>query len=162
MFLRDLWHVVMQLPLAHWPTIAFGLGTLVVMSALKKWLPKLPGVLAVVVLGTILSAAVGFEKTALVAPEAIIDTAARAEFAKFAQLETDLVKNKQTQSKVRKQISTLGTDVHDYTLESEMLRLEGEEKSLKKRLYGQRVAVYRHALEPVTGADGQEIGRAHV
>jgi len=160
MFLRDLLHVVMQLPLAHWPTIAFGLGTLVVMSALKRWLPKLPGVLAVVVLGTILSAAVDFEKTALVAPDSITDTAARAEFAKFAQLETDLVKNKQTQSQVRKQISTLGTDVHDYTLESEMLRLEGEEKSLKKRLYGQRVAVYRHALEPVQGADGQIVYRA--
>jgi len=157
MFLRDLWHVVMQFPLAHWPTIAFGLGTLVVMSLLKKWLPKLPGVLAVVVLGTIISAAVGFEKTALVAPDRIIDATARAEFDKFAQLETGLVKNKQTQTQLRKQISTLGTDVHDYTLESEALRLEGEEKSMKKRLYGQRVAVYRHALKPVMGTDGQMV-----
>ena len=161
MFLRDLLHVVMQLPLAHWPTIAFGLGTLVVMSALKRWLPKLPGVLAVVVLGTILSAAVGFEKTALVAPEAIIDAKARAAYDKFARLEADLLKSKQTQGEVRKKIATLaGTEVHDYTLESEVLRLEGEEKSLKKQLYGQRVAVFRHALEPVTGADGQVVYRA--
>ena len=161
MFLRDLGHVVMQFPLAHWPTIAFGVGTLIAMSLLKKWLPKLPGVLAVVVLGTIISAAVGFEKTALVAPEAIADPLARAEFDKFARLETELVKNKLAQSDVRRKIATLAsTEVHDYTLESEVLRLEGEEKSLKKQLYGQRVAVYRHALEPVTGIDSQIVYRA--
>ncbi len=161
MFLRDLWHVIRQMPLAHWPTIAFGLGTLVAMSVLKKWLPKLPGVLAVVVLGTIISAAVDFEKTALVAPEAIIDAEARAAYDKFAQLEADLLKNKQAQSNVRKQIAPLiGTEVHDYTLESEVLRLEGEEKSLKKQLYGQRVEVYRHSLEPLRSADGQIVYRA--
>jgi hypothetical protein len=40
MFLRDLWHVLMQLHLAHWPTIAFGIGTLAVMSLLKKLDPQ--------------------------------------------------------------------------------------------------------------------------
>ena len=161
MFLRDLWHVLLQLPLAHWPTIAFGLGTLVAMSILKKWLPKLPGVLAVVVLGTIISAAAGFEKTALVAPDAIVDVDARAAYEKFAQMEADLAKNKRAQSNLRKQIAPLAaTDVHDYKLEAEVLRLEGEEKSLKKHLYGQRVEVYRHALEPVRSGDGHIIYRA--
>ena len=160
MFLRDLWHVLMQFHLAHWPTIAFGVGTLIAMSLLKKWLPKLPGVLAVVVLGTILSAVVGFEKIALVAPQAIVDPQARIEFDKFARLESDLVKNKEAQGRVRKQIATLGTDAHDYTLESVVLRLEGEEKSLKKQLYGQRVAVYRHALEPARSTDGQLVYQA--
>ncbi|MFP5403504.1 MAG: SulP family inorganic anion transporter [Gammaproteobacteria bacterium] len=155
MFLRDLWHVVMQLPLAHWPTIAFGVGTLIVMSLLKKWLPKLPGVLAVVVLGTVISAAVGFEKTALVAPEQIVDADARAAYAQFAELEAALTRNKTAQGEVRKRIATLAkTDAHDYTLEAEELRLLGEEQSLKKQLYGQRVAVFRYALEPVTGDDG--------
>lgn len=158
MFLRDLWHVVMQLPLAHWPTIVFGVGTLAAMSLLKKRLPKLPGVLAVVVLGTIISAAVDFEKTALVAPDAIVDAEARASFDKFAQLQAELLQNKQTQGNVRKRIATLAnTEAHDYTLESEALRLEGEEKSLKKQLYGQQVAVFRHGLEPVKGANGQVV-----
>ena len=159
-FLLDLWQVLMQLPLAHWPTIAFGLGTLVAMSLLKKWLPKLPGVLAVVVLGTIVSAAIGFERTAVVAPDQILAPAARADFEKFAQLEANLVKNKQAQSQIRKQIATLGTELHDYALQAEVLRLEGEEQSLKKRLYGQRVAVYRHALQAVKDADGQIVYRA--
>ncbi|MDP3420261.1 MAG: SulP family inorganic anion transporter [Thiobacillus sp.] len=155
MFLRDLWHVVMQFPLAHWPTIVFGVGTLVAMSLLKKWLPRLPGVLAVVVLGTVLSAAIGFEKTAVVAPEQIVDAEARTAYTQYAQLEAALARNKTAQGEVRKQIATLAkTLAHDYTLESEELRLLGDEQSLKKQLYGQRVAVFRYALEPVTGADG--------
>lgn len=155
MFLRDLWHVVMQFPLAHWPTIVFGVGTLVAMSLLKKWLPRLPGVLAVVVLGTVLSAAIGFEKTAVVAPEQIVDAEARTAYTQYAQLEAALARNKTAQGEVRKQIATLAkTLAHDYTLESEELRLLGEEQSLKKQLYGQRVAVFRHALEPVAGEDG--------
>ncbi len=161
MFLRDLWHVVMQFPLAHWPTIAFGVGTLIVMSLLKRWLPRLPGVLVVVVLGTVISAAVGFEKTAVVAPEQIADTEARAAYAKFAELEAALARNKAAQGEVRTRIATLArSEAHDYTLESEELRLLGEEQSLKKQLYGQRVAVYRYALEPVTGTDGVVVYRA--
>jgi sulfate permease, SulP family len=104
MFLRDLWHVVMQFHLAHWPTIAFGLGTLAVMSLLKKWLPRLPGVLVVVVLGTVLSAAVDFEKTARGRPAQIVDAEARAAFEKYAELESALADNKQAQGEVRKQL----------------------------------------------------------
>lgn len=161
MFLRDLWHVLMQLHLAHWPSIAFGIGTLAVMSLLKRWVPKLPGVLAVVVLGTVVSAAVGFEKTAVVTPEQIVDTEARAAFEKYAGLESALAGNKQAQGELRGKLSTLAkTEVHDYTLEAEELRLLGEEQSLKKQLYGQRVAVYRHALEPFEDASGEMRYRA--
>ncbi len=155
LFLRDLWHVLLQLPLAHWPTVAFGVGTLILLSLLKKLSPKLPGVLVVVILGTVLSATLGFEKKVSVAPEHIDDPAARAAFARFAELERALAANKKAQGEVRQQISTLArTEAHDYALEAELLRLEGEEGSLKKQLYGERVAVHRHALEPVVAGDG--------
>ena len=161
MFLRDLWHVLMQLPLAHWPTIAFGVGTLVLLSLLKKFLPKLPGVLVAVILGTVISAAVGFEQTALVAPERIEDAAARADFDKFAALEKGLNANKRAQGDIGRKVATLAkADAHDYSLEAEALRLAGEEQSLKKQLYGQRVAVYRHGLVALDGPDGEPVYRA--
>jgi SulP family sulfate permease len=161
MFLRDLWHVVLQLPLAHWATVAFGIGTLVMLWLLKKFVPKAPGVLVVVVLGTVVSAAVGFEKTALVAPAQIEDAAARAAFEQYAEQEAALKRNKQAQGELRRKLSSLAkAESHDYTLEAEELRLAGEEQSLKKQLYGLRVAVHRFALEPVTGPDGQKIYRA--
>lgn len=161
MFLRDLWHVAMQIPLAHWPTITFGIGTLLVMSLLKRWSPKAPGVLVVVILGTVISAAVGFERSTLVAPEQIEDAKVRQVYAKFAQLEADLVRNKQQQTDVRARLSDLAeVERHDYSLEAESLRLDGEERSLKKQLYGQRVAVHRYGLTPVQVEGGAVIYRA--
>ena len=161
MFLRDLWHVVTQLPLAHWPTVAFGVGTLVLLWLLKKFFPKLPGVLVVVILGTVISAAVGFERTTLVAPERIEDAAARADFEKYAVLERVLNENKRAQGDISRKVATLAkADAHDYSLEAEALRLTGEEQSLKKQLYGQRVAVYRHGLVAVDGPDGRPVYRA--
>jgi SulP family sulfate permease len=160
-FLRDLWHVLLQLPLAHWPTIAFGVGTLAMLSLLKKYLPRLPGVLVVVILGTVISAATGFERTTLVAPERVEDAAARADFEKYAALEKTLNENKRAQGEIQKKVTTLAkADVHDYSLEAEALRLAGEEQSLKKQLYGQRVAVHRHALAAADGPDGKPVYRA--
>jgi SulP family sulfate permease len=160
MFLRDLWHVLMQLPLAHLPTIAFGVGTLVLLSLLKRLLPKLPGVLVVVILGTVISAAVGFERTTLVAPERVEDAAARADFDRYAALEKMLNANKRAQGEISRKVATLAkSDAHDYSLEAEALRLAGEELSLKKQLYGQRVAVYRHGLVAADGPDGKPVYR---
>ncbi len=154
-FLRDLWHVVMQLPQAHWPTVAFGVGTLVALSLLARWWPKLPGVLLVVVVGTVISALVGFERTALVEPARIVDVAARADFQRYADLERNLAQVKRAQQSVQGRIATLAkAERHDYTLEAEALRLDGEVRSLKKQLYGLRVAVHRHALTPRSLPDG--------
>lgn len=159
-FLRDLWHVVMQLPLAHWPTIAFGIGTLITLSLLKKLAPKLPGVLIVVILGTMISAAIGFERIVMVTPAQIEDPVARADFEKFARLDQMLKENKRAQAEIQKQVATLAkTDAHDYSLEAELLRLHGEEQSLKTQLYGQRVVVHRHGLIPVEGSDGTMVYR---
>jgi SulP family sulfate permease len=161
MFLRDLWHVLLQLPLAHWPTVAFGVGTLLMLWLLKKYLPRLPGVLVAVVLGTVLSAAVGFERTVLVAPERIDDASARADFDKYAALERALGENKRAQADISRRLTTLArSDAHDYSLEAEGLRLAGEEQSLKKQLYGQRVAVHRHGLAVAEGAGGEPVYRA--
>ncbi|MCS6786250.1 MAG: SulP family inorganic anion transporter [Thiobacillaceae bacterium] len=160
-FLRDLWHVVMQLPLAHAPTIAFGLGTLVLLALLKRYAPQLPGVLLAVVVGTAVSAGLGFERTVLVTPAQIEDAAARQDYDTYARLEAQLAANKKAQAAVRERLSQLERRaLHDYSLEAELLRLTGEEAGLKKSLYGQRVAVHRHALVPVRLPDGTTVYRA--
>ncbi|MFN3716623.1 MAG: SulP family inorganic anion transporter [Thiobacillus sp.] len=150
MFLRDLGQVIAQFPLAHWQTIAFGVGTLVLLSLLKRYFPRLPGVLIAVIVGTVLSASLGFEKKVTVTPSQIEDVAARTAFGDYARLETDLTRTKQALHALNRQLRTLAkTDRHDFTLEAEALRLAGEEQSIKKQLYGLRVAVHRFALTPV-------------
>jgi SulP family sulfate permease len=162
MFLRDLWQVLLQLPLAHWPTIAFGVGTLATLMLLKKYAPRAPGVLIVVVVGTVLSASIGYEKNVLVTPDQIENPIARAAFIEYATLETAFVDVKRQQAALRKQISALPElDMRSYQLQAESLRLLGEERSLKEKMYGHRVEVYRYPFVAVTGVDGKTIYRLH-
>ena len=160
-FLADLWQVVHQFPLAHWPTVAIGIATLVLLSLLKRFFPRVPGVLLVVVLGALVSAAIGFEKTALVTPDQIEAPKARAAYEKFAATVAARERVRAEQTSVNHKIQTVGkTDQFDYALEADALRLLGEERSLKKSLYGQSVAVYRFALAPETQEDGRVVYRA--
>jgi len=159
-FLLDLWQVALQLPLVHWPTIAFGISTLILLSLFKRFFPALPGVLIVVVIGTLVSAAVGFEKTTVATLDQIEAPAARAAFEKFAATEAELKQVKQAQGENNLKLKTANkTDQHDFSLEAEALRLTGQEESLKKSLYGQRVATYQFALAPVQLDDGRIVYR---
>lgn len=76
-FLTDFFGVFGQLTQAHWPTVLFGLATLGLLHLLRRFAPSVPGVLVVVVLGTIVSALVGFERKESVAISQISDVAAR-------------------------------------------------------------------------------------
>jgi len=50
----------------HWPTLMLGLSAFVIMLALKKISPRIPGVLMAVVITTLVSWGIGFEHTAVV------------------------------------------------------------------------------------------------
>ncbi len=63
-FMMDMWGVLKQLGDTHLPTLAMGLGAIAIMWAVKKYRPKLPGVLIAVVITTVISWAIGFEKNA--------------------------------------------------------------------------------------------------
>ncbi len=155
-FLLDLWQVILQLPSAHWPTLLFALATLAALSWLRARFPKLPGVLIVVVVGTMLSAATGFEKTTFVTPEQITDAPARAAFDLVVFNEAALIKVKKAQKAVSEKIKAQSETGHDdYALKAEAMRLRGEEASLKHSLYRERVKAYQFALTPVTQADGR-------
>ncbi len=60
-FLTDILHVIENIDTMHLESLLFGLGSLALMTLLKKFAPKLPGVLIVVVLTTFISYAIDFE-----------------------------------------------------------------------------------------------------
>lgn len=60
-FMIDELHVIEQAAQTHTLSLAFGLGSLVFLFLMKKYLPKLPGVLIVVIITTLISYLVGFE-----------------------------------------------------------------------------------------------------
>ncbi len=107
-FLLDAWGVLQQLPEAHWPSLAFGAGALVAMLALRRFLPKWPGVLITVAIATVLSAAVGFERGASGSLEQLADPEARSLAADY--LETGRYLDALALERAAKRTELAGTD----------------------------------------------------
>jgi sulfate permease, SulP family len=61
-FLSDVLHVVEHLDTMHFESLLFGVGSLALMLLLKRFTPRLPGVLITVALATFISYAIGFDK----------------------------------------------------------------------------------------------------
>jgi len=76
-FINDIYGVLLQVGETHLPTLAMGLGALIGMLLLKRFFPKLPNVLIAVVIATVLSWQIGFEKNARITHEEIADPVVR-------------------------------------------------------------------------------------
>jgi SulP family sulfate permease len=76
-FLVDVWGVLLQIADTHLPTLAFGLGTLGLMWLMRRYAPKLPGVLIAVAAATALSWSTQFERVATGTIEQIEDAEVR-------------------------------------------------------------------------------------
>jgi SulP family sulfate permease len=77
-FLNDIWGVLTQLGDTHLPTLAMGAMAIAIMWTIKKFKPKLPGVLIAVVVATTLSWAIGFEKNLPAKIDQVADPELRA------------------------------------------------------------------------------------
>lgn len=83
-FMADLWRVVAQVAQAHLPTLGFALATAVIMLGLRRYLPRIPGILVAVVVTTLASWAIGFERNQSVPLAAVASPEARAKILAYA------------------------------------------------------------------------------
>jgi SulP family sulfate permease len=72
-FINDILGVLQQIGETHWPTLLMGISAFAIMWGLKKFAPKLPGVLIAVVLTTLVSWSTGFERNSTSRVENIMD-----------------------------------------------------------------------------------------
>lgn len=86
-FVEDIWGVVRQVGDTHLPTLAMGLAAIVIIWGTRRWAPRLPGVLIAVVVTTVASWLLGFERNASVAVEQVMEPEARSLLAEFARAE---------------------------------------------------------------------------
>jgi len=86
-FVVDLWRVVAQIPEAHLPSLGFALATAVIMLGLRRYLPRIPGILVVVVVTTVVSWGIGFERNQSVPLSAVTSPEARTEMLAYANAE---------------------------------------------------------------------------
>jgi SulP family sulfate permease len=77
-FVNDIIGVFKQIGDTHLPTLAMGLAAIAIMWGVKKFAPKLPGVLLAVVLTTVVSWAIGFEKNSSASIAQIADAELQA------------------------------------------------------------------------------------
>ena len=77
-FINDIVGVVKLIGDSHLPTLAMGALAIAIMWGIRKYRPKLPGVLIAVVVTTVLSWAIGFERNAAGKPEQIADAELQA------------------------------------------------------------------------------------
>ena len=86
-FLVDIWGVLQQVGETHLPTLLMGVSAFAIMMGLKKFAPRLPGVLAAVALTTLVSWAIGFEHNGTGTIESIMDPDIKILANEFSQTE---------------------------------------------------------------------------
>lgn len=91
-FISDISAVFRQAGDTHLPTLAMGVGAIALMWLMKRFAPKLPGVLVVVVLATLISWAVGFERNASGRIAHIADPELRAQVEDVARLNGEVAR----------------------------------------------------------------------
>jgi len=159
-FLQDIWGVARQVGDTHLPTLAMGAVAIAIMWALRKWAPKLPGVLIAVALTTTASWWIGFERNATARIDHIVDQEARALLAEHArtaqridEINGQIGAKTGEMKKLLREHGELGHDVATLNYEIELLKLQLHDRENENR--GRNRAIRSIVFERVPGADGQ-------
>ncbi len=158
-FIADTWGVLQQSGDTHLPTLAMALAALALMLAMKKLLPKWPAVLAAVVVATVISWAIGFERNGSAAIHAIDDVEIRtlaveavAADAREALLKTQIGDKSAQIKALEKGESREGRSVLALAYEIDVLHLEVRDIERENRIRNR--ALRKFAFERVAVADG--------
>ena len=86
-FINDIWGVLLQIGETHWPTLFMGVSAFAIMWSLKKFMPRMPGVLIAVAITTVVSWSIGFEHNGKGKIEEIMDAEVKTLANSFSQSE---------------------------------------------------------------------------
>jgi MFS superfamily sulfate permease-like transporter len=159
-YLADLWRVVLQVPQAHIATLAFAIGAWLLIAGLRRYRPTLPGVLVAVVVATIISALVGFERKMTVAIPQVADQRVAASLQALESAQQRMAEiTRETADIVQRAESVErdgGLDAVDSAAElrSHLPRLELEKAMLKREVTRLQVELHAVKLYSVPAADG--------
>ncbi len=158
-FINDIWGVLKQVGDTHWPTLAMGVAAIVIMAVLRKKAPKAPGVLIAVVLTTLVSWGIGFERNATARVEQIeVPDAVKLlqEFAaaktRIDEIGTRVGEQSAELKRLQKAQGPASHEVLTLNYEIEVARLQLKDRENENR--GRNRAIRSINLERVTGADG--------
>lgn len=146
-FLSDLSQVIQLAPHAHLPTFLFAIGTLIFLKIGSKYFKKLPSVLLAVIIGIIISAAIGFEDKVQVSPEQVVDQASAKAYQDLENAQQNLQTIKNDQQLLREKRKNIDSgSLSEIDLKAESLRLESLEKLAKYDIYRFKILAHKQAL----------------
>ncbi len=159
-FVLDLWTVVEQLPSTHLPTLLFAVATYLIIVGAKRVTPKVPGVLLAVVLTTVVSWAIGFERTQMAPVAAIEDVEARELAAQHASTARAVGSLAVTTARINADLRELKA-LDDPDRFSELALLDADLRVLNREMNQRKLAnnerqvnLHRMRFERVETADG--------
>ena len=161
-FVLDLWTVIEQLPETHLPTLLFAAATFAIILGARRLVPKIPGVLLAVVLTTVVSWAIGFERNETLPVRAILDEEARELAEGYASTARAIDSLGVTTARISQDIRRL-KDAGDEDRFAELALLEADLRVLNREMNQRKlannerqVALHKLRFEQVETADGQD------
>ncbi len=139
LFIVDILGVLGLLGETHLPTLAMGIAAIAIMGGLRKYAPKLPGILIAVVVTTVASWATGFERRGTAAIDAIQNPDVRALAQDFGRTEARIedlaarIADESTKLKARQKAGREGQQIATLQYEIELLRLELKDAQAENR-----------------------------
>ncbi len=159
-FIPDIWGVFQQIGDTHMPTLMMGVSAFALMFILKKFAPKLPGVLIVVTLTTVASWLIGFEHNGTGKIDNIANIEIKSLVKEFSQTEIHInelnsqVNSKSDELKRLFKSTDEGSKVTaalNYEIELLKLKLIDAEAENRKRARSLR----KFTFEQVPASEGQ-------
>ncbi len=161
-FINDIWGVLQQVGDTHLPTLAMGVGAITLIWGLRRFAPKVPGVLVAVALSTLISWAIGFERNSNATLEQIADPEARILLAEFMSTESRIKEiNNQIAAKATelKRISVKEDEPSRYAVtlnyEMELLKIQIQDREDENRRRTR--ALKSISFEQVASSDGKSV-----
>ena len=159
-FINDIWGVAQQLGDTHLPTLFMGLSAIAVMWGLRKFVPRMPGVLIAVVLTTVVSWTIGFERNSSARIDEVADEEARTLIAEFDRTDgridelTKQLGDKTAElKKVQHEDGELTHEAATLNYEIELLRLQLKDRESENRKRSR--AIRSFVFERVAGGEIQ-------
>jgi SulP family sulfate permease len=159
-FVNDIWGVLQLVGDTHLPTLAMGVVAIAIMWVIRSKAPQLPGVLIAVVLTTLVSWQIGFERTASATMDQIADAEAQAlltDFvrteARIGELTAALVTTRGDLKKLQNRSGETAHAAATLNYEIELLRLQRKDREDENRKRNR--ALRSFVFEQVPGAAGE-------
>jgi MFS superfamily sulfate permease-like transporter len=162
-YLADLWRVLRQVSDTHLPTLAFALGTWLLIAGLRRYRPSLPGVLFAVILATLASAFISFENKITVKSIQIADPVLLSKMIKLdnaqkrmEEITTELASRSRYADEVERD-GDLTAVAGAAEVRSEIPALEFEQAENKREMIQLRLELHHLKLRGVEQPDSETL-----